>query len=117
MDRRKRQSSICQQCGACCAYFRVSFYWAEARERGLPDSLIERVNAHVACMAGTGGPAPRCAALHGEIGKAVACGVYSLRPAPCRELEPGDEKCNKARARYGLEPLIGVAGTAPDTLP
>jgi Fe-S-cluster containining protein len=100
-----RQSSVCQKCGACCASFRVSFYWAEAQHLGLPDSLVEPVSRHIACMAGTSGPVPRCRALQGEVGKLVTCSVYSARPSPCRELEPGGEKCNRARAKYGLEAL------------
>jgi Fe-S-cluster containining protein len=54
---------VCQRCGACCAHFRVSFYWAEAAERQLPDSAIEQVTPLLACMAGTNQPEPRCHAL------------------------------------------------------
>ena len=97
--------TVCQRCGACCAFFRVSFYWAEAAQLGLPDSYIEPVNAHLASMAGTNRPEPRCHALQGEVGKRAGCLVYAARPSPCREVQPGDEKCNKARARHGLEPL------------
>ena len=75
-------------------------------ERGLADALTEQVNAHMACMAGTNGQQPRCLALQGEVGKAVTCTSYSQRPSPCREVQPGDEKCTRARARYRLEPLV-----------
>jgi uncharacterized protein len=102
--------SICQHCGACCAAFRVSFYWAEAPQGGLPDELIERVNAHLACMTGTNQQAPRCSALRGEVGNDVICVVYDARPSPCREVQPGSEKCNKARARYGLGEISGEEG-------
>lgn len=95
----------CLDCGACCATFRVSFYWAEADERGLPDKLIEQVNPWYACMAGTNRSSPRCVALEGRIGATVACTAYEMRPAPCRELQPGDDKCNRARAKHGLPPL------------
>jgi Fe-S-cluster containining protein len=103
---------ICRQCGACCAFFRVSFYWAEAPQRGLPDSRIRQINAHLACMAGTERVAPRCCALQGQIGRQVSCLVYAARPSPCREVLPGDAKCTQARARRGLGPLDGavVAG-------
>jgi len=60
-------------------------------------------------MAGTNRPAPHCRALQGEVGKQVACLVYRARPSPCREVQPGDEKCNAARAKYGLDPLVTVA--------
>ncbi|HEX8782440.1 MAG TPA: YkgJ family cysteine cluster protein [Steroidobacteraceae bacterium] len=97
--------SVCQQCGACCASFRVSFYWAEAVQRGLPDSYTERVNPHLVSLAGTNRPAPRCCALRGEVGKQVACLVYPARPSPCRELQPGDDNCSRARALHGLAPI------------
>ncbi len=99
--------NACQQCGACCAAFRVSFYWAEAEARGLPDAAIERVTPHLACLAGTNQQHPRCVALAGEVGKGVTCGLYAQRPSPCREVQPGDEKCEEARARHGL-PRYGV---------
>ena len=83
----------------------MSFYWAEAPQRGLPDSFIEKVSPCLASMTGTNRPAPRCVALQGEVGKQVTCLVYSARPSPCRELQPGDEKCKRARARHGLDPL------------
>ena len=74
----------CMTCGACCAYFRVSFYWAEADDAGglVPSALT-----------------------------AVHCTIYENRPSPCREFamsgENGEENdaCNRARARYGLPPL------------
>jgi Fe-S-cluster containining protein len=95
----------CLRCGACCATYRVSFYWAEAAERGLPDSLIEQVSPWHACMTGTSQPEPRCHALVGSIGRSVSCLVYSQRPSPCRELQPGEDKCNRARIRHGLKLL------------
>jgi len=95
----------CQSCGACCASFRVSFYWSEGE--ALPPDLSERLTPQLSCMAGTNSAAPRCRALQGEIGAACACSVYALRPSPCRELEAGDAKCRRARARHGLPPLAG----------
>ena len=94
--------NTCVQCGACCSTFRVSFYWAEAVALGLQDSSIEKLSPHLACMAGTNSSQPRCHALSGEVGKHVACSLYEQRPSPCRELQPGEDKCNRARARFGL---------------
>ncbi|EER5964904.1 YkgJ family cysteine cluster protein, partial [Escherichia coli] len=36
----------CMTCGACCAFFRVSFYWAEADDAGgkVPVSLTEQIS-------------------------------------------------------------------------
>lgn len=95
----------CQQCGACCATYRVSFYWGEAGQSGLPDTAIQQLTPFLACMAGTNDHPPRCHALSGVVGVAVACGVYGQRPSPCRELQPGEDKCNRARARHGLPPI------------
>lgn len=96
--------SPCLDCGACCASYRVSFYWAEAPERGLPEALYEPLGRWYACMRGTASAPVRCAALDGEIGRAVTCTVYEHRPSPCRALQAGDEHCRRARARHGLPP-------------
>jgi uncharacterized protein len=98
-------SDVCRQCGACCAAFRVSFYWAEAEQQGLPPEAVEQVTAVLACMRGTNQPQPRCHALQGDVGRAVICTHYAQRPSPCREVQPGDEKCAQARARHGLASL------------
>lgn len=84
--------------------FRVSFYWAEAPARGLPEALTEQVTPHIACMAGTNAYRPRCAALGTGTAGPMACGVYEQRPSPCREVAIGDDKCRRARALHGLPP-------------
>lgn len=98
--------TTCQQCGACCAHFRVSFYWAEAQALGLPDESTRQLGKLLACLAGTDQPQPRCHLLQGEVGREVTCTRYEQRPSPCRELQPGDEKCNRARAAHGLPLLL-----------
>ena len=80
----------CQQCGACCAYFRVSFYWAEG-----DDAPGGTVPAHL-----TQAKPARCVALTGEIGQRVGCSIYAQRSSTCQELMPGDDKCLKARAHH-----------------
>lgn len=97
--------SPCLGCGACCAAFRVSFYWAETETLGLRADMTEQVNAQMSCMAGTNQSVPHCRALQGEVGRQVTCTVYAQRPSPCREVQPGDDKCARARARHGLAPL------------
>lgn len=95
----------CQTCGACCAYFRVSFYWAEADDAPggtVPAGLTESINPHMRCMQGTNAKQPRCVALGGQVGQQVACTIYDKRSSSCKELMPGDEKCLKARAHHGL---------------
>jgi len=95
----------CQTCGACCATFRVSFYWADADARGLPAELTEQINPWFGCMAGTNRAAPHCVALAGTVGTEVGCRVYEQRPEPCREVQAGDSQCLKARSHHGLAAL------------
>ncbi len=89
--------SPCTSCGACCAAFRVSFYWAEAAANGLREDLYEPLTPVLACMRGTNRPSPRCAALLGDVGLETRCVAYENRPSPCREVQPGDAKCARAR--------------------
>lgn len=96
----------CMSCGACCAYFRVSFYGAEAA--AIPESMVEDINPVYACMAGTNKPQPRCVALKGDIGQNVACSIYPLRSSACREVQAGDAQCAKARQAYGLIPITCI---------
>ncbi|AJI96606.1 putative zinc-/iron-chelating domain protein [Yersinia ruckeri] len=103
----------CISCGACCAYFRVSFYWSEAAsgQGSVPDELTEKITPFMSCMSGTNSKSPRCDALRGEVGQPVSCAIYPHRPTPCREFtHSGDnavrhESCDRARAHYGLPPL------------
>jgi len=97
--------NICLSCGACCAAYRVSFYWSEARELGLEEPFIEKFNSWRTCMSGTNKQSIRCRALQGVIGREVFCIVYSKRPSPCREVQQGDDKCNRARGKHGLGPV------------
>lgn len=113
--------NACMHCGACCAYFRVSFYWAEADDGGgsVPTLLAEPLTPFLRCMQGTNSKTPRCRALEGKIGENVRCSIYANRPSPCREfMQSGEngqinEACDRARARYGLPPLTTVIDTPP----
>lgn len=110
----------CILCGACCAYFRVSFYWGEAEpELGgtVPVALTEDVTPFYRCMAGTNQKNPRCIALQGTIGQQTFCSIYQDRSTSCREFgvqwedgimhlsKEGISRCNKARAAWHLQPL------------
>jgi Fe-S-cluster containining protein len=97
-------SNPCLSCGACCAAFRVSFHWVEAPP-GLDARLTERVGPQHLCMAGTNSASPRCVALDGRVGGPSRCTAYEARPPACREVQAGDDKCVRARARHGLPPL------------
>lgn len=103
----------CLSCAACCAAFRVSFYWTEADDAPggrVPAEHTEQLNAHLRCMKGTNAKAPHCAMLAGGVPGGL-CTIYENRPSPCREVEPYEadgspgEKCSRARAIHHLPPL------------
>lgn len=108
------ENTPCLNCGACCATFRVSFYWGETDDapQGLvPQRLTEQITPHISCMQGTNQPTPRCVALMGEVGEGVRCSIYEKRSSTCREFpfhsENGQDSpdCQRARALHGLPPL------------
>ena len=104
----------CITCGACCAHYRVSFYWAEADDatpQGVPVRMTKKLSEFRRYMIGIDGKNRRCIDLHGEVGKGVHCSIYEQRPSPCRGFEPSwehgkqRERCDKARLTLGLRPL------------
>ena len=110
----------CIQCGACCAFFRVSFFWEEtttATPDGVPNELTEEVDEFIQCMQGTNHPSPRCIALQGKIGEKVGCSIYQNRSTTCRDFGLHCEenhlfidnenltRCNEARKAWNLPPL------------
>lgn len=104
-------SNPCASCGACCGAFRVDFHPVElagsayAWGEGVPREMTVPVTAQLVRMAGTDASPPRCIALTGEIGVAVACSIYEGRPSPCREFDIEHDACARARKRHGLAPL------------
>ncbi|MGJ7610597.1 MULTISPECIES: YkgJ family cysteine cluster protein [unclassified Variovorax] len=102
--------SDCQQCGACCASYRVDFSVHELDDNGgkVPCGLAVEVNDAICRMRGTDHTPMRCAALTGKIGQAVGCGIYEWRPNPCHELQVGSDACERARARHGLPALTSL---------
>ncbi|HOB94511.1 MAG TPA: YkgJ family cysteine cluster protein [Aquabacterium sp.] len=103
----------CTRCGACCAGYRVDFDASELQSEGgcVPDGLALQLTDRLWRLRGTDHARPRCAALQGQVGQRVLCGIHEWRPSPCREFGPrapfgqGDEACARARARHGLPPL------------
>ncbi|TKI08138.1 YkgJ family cysteine cluster protein [Martelella alba] len=114
----------CMHCGACCAWFRVSFYWAEGDDGGgsVPSGLTEGLTPFLRCMSGTNEKKPRCCALRGEVGHSVHCAIYSDRPSPCREFamsgdgQQRNSACDRARAAYGLAPLPVAPHISPSEM-
>jgi len=116
----------CLSCGACCAFYRASFYWSEAADfspGGVPGEMTEKVNDFRLAMKGTGGTNPRCIALNGFIGRRVSCGIYERRASVCREFEPAwqyqaaNPRCDMARAAWGLAPLNPESWVDPHNFP
>lgn len=114
-------ASPCLSCGACCSFFRVSFYWGEAESAGgyVPDQLTHKINDVFSCMKGTERAPQRCVALLGEVGSQVRCSIYNNRSSACREFEchsetlAGNPDCNRARVSHGLPALPDLV---PETL-
>jgi len=105
----------CISCGACCAFFRASFYWAEsdlATPGGVPHAETDYLQTHLLVMKGTDGRNPRCVALEGVIGHRVRCAIYDRRPSVCRSFMPSwqngsvNERCDRARAKWGLAHVL-----------
>lgn len=101
----------CQTCGACCAFFRVSFYQGELNS--FPDGIVpiehsQVLNSVMVCMNGTSSTTPRCSQLDGRIGQYVYCKIYNERPSPCREFESHSNNspnnfCLRAREFHKIE--------------
>ncbi|MCP5161254.1 MAG: YkgJ family cysteine cluster protein [Hahellaceae bacterium] len=113
----------CVSCGACCAFFRVSFHWSEQSDGGgtVPDGLTSAINQHLSCMKGTESRPSRCVALIGSVGEQVRCSIYDLRSTTCREFQPSgygglhNPDCDRARASWGMPPL--TQPTSPEQQP
>ncbi len=105
--------SVCQQCGACCAAFRVTFHESELDRHGgcVPAGLADHETGSLWRLKGTDYARPRCRALVGTIGESVQCAIYAERPSPCREFGARavigvfEDACHRARSRNGLPPL------------
>jgi Fe-S-cluster containining protein len=106
----------CLTCGACCAYFRVSFYWGEVNDVAggfVPAELTEPVNQHLQCMKGTNRQLPRCIALRGEVGKQVSCAIYEQRPTSCREFNEYEPDGSPNMRCFKLRGMIPPATIRP----
>jgi hypothetical protein len=103
----------CRICGACCANPEenraegVVDWVAVAEDEPLLDDGRLAARLVVTNAAGerhlrldAGG---RCLALRGRIGRRVSCSIYPVRPAGCRRVEPGDERCRQYRRERGVD--------------
>lgn len=107
------ETNPCLACGACCAYFRVSFFWGECQSAGgsVPDEQVIQVSPHLVAMRGTETKPARCNALLGDVGQGTRCTQYAQRSSTCRDFEASwvngehNPRCDDARKAYGLPPL------------
>lgn len=103
----------CLSCGACCAHFRVSFFWGEAQSAGgsVPDEYLTAINPTFVAMQGTECQPAHCIALEGEVGAKVSCTIYAQRSTSCRDFQASwqngehNPDCDAARIAHGLPPL------------
>jgi uncharacterized protein len=106
----------CLGCGACCAFFRVQFYWREANSADVvtpvPPGMFEELTDASRCMRGTSAKHhPKCIGLKGRIGEDASCTIYANRPSPCHAFTASyadgkrNERCDQARRAHGLRPL------------
>ena len=100
----------CQACGACCAYFRVSFI--DLKQYSTPIEKTHSLGGGITCMLGTQDKhRPKCQSLEGKVGKFTKCGIYEQRPQPCRDFKASyengyrEKRCDEARHKHGLKPL------------
>lgn len=101
----------CQRCGACCCNPQENrdegvIDWVEV---GQGEPLLAKPQ-HAVLLRGDATGAVhlrlvedgRCIALRGALGRRVRCSIYALRPAGCRKVMPGDNRCRQYRAELGL---------------
>jgi Fe-S-cluster containining protein len=121
----------CLTCGACCAFFRVSFHWSEADpDLGgrVPLELTDSLRSHERVMRGTSQAQPNCVALDADIGRYSRCTIHDRRPSVCAavpaswEFGAASAQCDKARQAHGLALLTandwaGVGEAEKNPLP
>lgn len=103
----------CLSCGACCAFFRVSFHWTETNREsfGVPLAMTSQISTYVNAMNGTDQLKPSCVGLVGVVGTSTTCSIYEHRPGACRDFKASFEDgtanrhCEDARASKGLRLL------------
>ena len=119
MKQQRRISSFdCTRCGACCTnpdenraetfvdYVEVLPQDALLRRRDLVRRLVVyNVDGLPHLRLDTDG---RCLALRGTVGRRVRCTIYDQRPAACRKVEPGSERCLAHRRERSVMNADGI---------
>lgn len=103
----------CLPCGACCGsmmciavgasekQLSAENYWDIVRTGANGEFIVDQYLRR-------NGETFACAALEGEIGNEVKCGIYEQRPSICHVFEAGSDKCHALRRAYGIEPALTV---------
>jgi len=100
----------CQDCGACCSYFKIQF--DHKKNPQVPTNIVVFHKDKSFMKGADVFKKGRCAAFSGEIGGYNACTIYENRPNVCREfpvwLPNGKQnpRCINAREHYGLKGKI-----------
>ena len=111
-------SNPCFECGACCQYFRVSFYQGEVASdfypEGVPMEMVTRLDSSKVCMKGTEKGHSPCIALTHATTTGYRCSIYEKRSSSCREfnthlsdgqVNPDCQRLRIARGLKALDPL------------
>lgn len=110
----KTESEHCQDCGACCAYFKVNCTSEEIKKNEfLQKNSVKKVIFFEKkyYLKGTENFKNRCNFLDGVVGEKVFCNEYLNRPQSCRDFSIMDKngkinkRCTKARAFHNLPAL------------
>lgn len=96
----------CQDCGACCSYFRIDFDTKNNPQ--VPKEYVIKIDRKKSAIKGAENFKGTCSAFSGEIGVSCKCNIYENRPDVCRKfavwLKNGKQnpRCYKARIAHGL---------------
>ncbi len=96
----------CQNCGACCSYFRVIFDLR--KNMHVPHEYIFQYENGEVAMKGAEIIFGKCEALKGTVGHNCSCEIYEDRPDVCRKFSIWNQdgtqnsECIKAREHNGL---------------
>lgn len=110
----------CQRCGACCRNPEENRtegvdVWVEV---GPGEPLLRKPQHEVLLRRDPDGgvhlrlvDGGRCIALRGALGREVRCAIYALRPAGCRRVTAGDNRCLQYRAELAQVLAAGPSAT------
>ena len=69
----------------------------------VPVELTKPLRTHEVVMIGTEGPVSQCIALTPS-----GCSIHGRHPSVCRQVNVGDEQCQRAREQHGFARLTNT---------